>query len=307
MHIIAKTSLTIDGFDGIYYASKTTSNKAIIVLLGDKADDILNKGAVKYLSNYANVFSLALKQDAHDNGVSNFKLEYIEKAINYLKTQGNQKIGIFGVSMQATIALVAATYFNDLSLVISISGCDYIPWGFKQGKLDKYKHAEWPSYTSLLTYKNQELDYHHINLSKHEYYQMYLDAKAKYHEMHSKTIFDYAEQVNPIDKNSFIKLEKAQAELVLVASKDDSMWDSYKYAMRLNERLKASNYTYPIHLLTYDYGTHLIFPQRMMKAIVPIFYNLVTNIYQSGKKHKQECLASRLALDKELSEVIHKW
>ena len=306
MQIIEKTSLDKQGFKGIYYKAKNASNKTIIVIIGDEANDIMNKACAKYLINYVNVLSIGIKQNKHDNGLVSFKLEFIEKAINYLKDH-NQKIGILGVSMQSSIALVSASMFNDISLVIGISPNDFVSWGFVQGTLDKYKHAEWPSYTSSLSYKGRDLAYHHINLSKHEYYKMYLDAKDQYHEMHSKVVFDYAEQVNPIEEEAFIKLEKAKAKVILVASSDDSMWDSVKYVKRLKTRLETYNYAYPFKSYIYEYGTHLLFPQRMMKAMLPIFYNSITKLYVSGRKHAHECTKTRLNFDDELSREIQSW
>ena len=51
-----------------------------------------------------------------DYGHHNYPLERIEKAIRWLKTSGNQKIGIVGASTTGTLALTAASYFEDITL-----------------------------------------------------------------------------------------------------------------------------------------------------------------------------------------------
>ena len=42
----------------------------------------------------------------------NYPLEYIEKAIAWLKLHGNEKIGIAGASTTGTLALTAASLFE---------------------------------------------------------------------------------------------------------------------------------------------------------------------------------------------------
>ena len=44
-----------------------------------------------------------------DYGHHNYPLERIEKAINWLKAHGDQKIGIVGASTTGTLALTAAS------------------------------------------------------------------------------------------------------------------------------------------------------------------------------------------------------
>lgn len=51
-----------------------------------------------------------------DYGDHNYPLERIEKAIRWLKTSGNQKIGIVGASITGTLALTATSYFEDITL-----------------------------------------------------------------------------------------------------------------------------------------------------------------------------------------------
>lgn len=51
-----------------------------------------------------------------------------------VKTHGNRKIGIVGASTTGTLALTAASYFEDLTLTIGLTPSDFIWQGFMQGK-----------------------------------------------------------------------------------------------------------------------------------------------------------------------------
>ena len=79
-------------------------------------------------------------------GHHNYPLERIEKAISWLKTHGNRKIGIVGASTTGTLALTAASYFEDLTLTIGLTPSDFIWQGFMQGKKDGCKELKNRNY-----------------------------------------------------------------------------------------------------------------------------------------------------------------
>ena len=98
-----------------------------------------------------------------DYGHHNYPLERIEKAIAWLKLHGNEKIGIAGASTTGTLALTAASLFDDISLTIAMTPSDFVWQGFMQGKKDGCK--EWPiEGESLFSYK-EPLPYMPVCLS----------------------------------------------------------------------------------------------------------------------------------------------
>ena len=52
----------------------------------------------------------------------------------HLKAHGDQKIGIVGASTTGTLALTAASYFEDITLTIGLTPSDFVWQGFMQGK-----------------------------------------------------------------------------------------------------------------------------------------------------------------------------
>ncbi|MFR0733485.1 MAG: acyl-CoA thioester hydrolase/BAAT C-terminal domain-containing protein [Oscillospiraceae bacterium] len=71
-----------------------------------------------------------------DYGHHNYPLERIERAIEAIKSIGNRKIGIVGASTTGMLALVAASYYKDISLTIAMTPCDFIMEGFYQDGKD---------------------------------------------------------------------------------------------------------------------------------------------------------------------------
>ena len=81
-------------------------------MIGDDAEDYLARTSVKLLHKLGlNVMTMSPAKKDH-----NYPLDRIEKAIRWLKTSGNQKIGIVGASTTGTLALTAASYFEDITL-----------------------------------------------------------------------------------------------------------------------------------------------------------------------------------------------
>ena len=102
----------MDGFYGVYWQCKKESDCAMI---GDDSEDYLARTSVKQLHKFGlNVMTMSPAKK--DYGDHNYPLERIKKAIRWLKTSGNQKIGIIGASTTGTLALTAASYFEDITL-----------------------------------------------------------------------------------------------------------------------------------------------------------------------------------------------
>jgi len=112
-----------DGFYGAYWKCKTGSDCAMIAMIGDDSEDYLARTSVKWLHKLG-VNVMTMSPGKKDYGHHNYPLERIEKAINWLKAYGNQKIGMVGASTTGTLALTAASYFEDITLTIGLTPSD---------------------------------------------------------------------------------------------------------------------------------------------------------------------------------------
>ena len=109
-----------DGFYGTYYENPKDANCAMIGLFGDDPNDFMAKCGAKWLhKNDVNV--MCMSPDVKNYGHVNFPLERIETAIKWLKSHGNKKIGIMGMSTAGMDSLVAASYFPDITLTFGLT------------------------------------------------------------------------------------------------------------------------------------------------------------------------------------------
>ena len=307
----AKTKLTWEreGFGGYFYEAPD-SRKAMVVLLGDDGNDFMDTSCAKWLTRAQNCNALcvALRRSKKDeSGIHCWELEQVEKAVRWLFEQGMEKVGLLGMSIQGAMALTAASLIPQVSLVIAMSPCDFVPWGFVHGKIGKDRDGEWPSGTSAFSWKGQELPFQPAGLGKEAYWQMYCDARKQYREMHSKTVFEYSEQAHPVAEEAFIKGEHIRGKVVLTGAEDDSMWDSVRYMERMKERLLKKGFAEGVQVFRYPYGTHLLVPERWLRMAIPVAGDLLSRLFISGRKHPAQCRQAREDLEQKLTSVMEKW
>ena len=125
----------INGFYGAYYPNSRPTDKAMILMLGDSSDDRLAKSGAKWIHGLG-CHALAMSPAQKDYGHHNYPLERFGAAISFLKDRGIKKIGIAGASTTGMLALVAASYYQDITLTIAMSPSDFIMEGFYRDNKD---------------------------------------------------------------------------------------------------------------------------------------------------------------------------
>ena len=296
-----------DGFHGVYWQNKMSSNVAIIAMLGDDAEDYMAKSCVKWLMQKG-VNVLTMSPGKKNYSHHNYPLERIESAIKWLKDNGNKKIGIVGASTTATLALTAASYFHDITLTIAMTPSDFIWQGFEQGKKDGCD--EWPvEGESLFTYRGQPLAYMPFCYKHPEYWQVVKSETKKSGNMiDSKKIFDDSEEAHPITEDEFIKIENIKGKLLMIGAEDDCLWNAAKYVKRAEKRLSEKSHDCDAEFVTYKHGSHFVFPESLFKTIFPIGANILLKVmFKAAKEFPKECKETRIDIDKRLSKAIKEW
>ncbi len=295
------------GFYGAYWQNKNATNKAIIAMLGDDPEDGMAKSCVKWLfERGVNVLTMSPGKKNYSH--HDYPLERIESAIKWLKDNGNEKIGIVGASTTGTLALTAASLFNDITLTIAMTPSDFVWQGFAQGKKDGC--TEWPiENESLFTYRGKQLPYMPFCYKHPEYYRMMqADAKATGNMLASRKIFDDSEAAHPITEDEFIKVENIKGKLLMVGAEDDSLWDTAKYIRRAEKRLSERAHDCDAETLVYKHGTHFVFPESVLKKIFPVGSGLILKImFKAAREYPKECKQMRLDLDVKIDRAIEEW
>ncbi|MBR1529860.1 MAG: acyl-CoA thioester hydrolase [Oscillospiraceae bacterium] len=296
-----------DGFFGAYYPNQNQSQKAMIVMLGDDVDDLLVIAAVKWLHPLGcNVMALAPAEK--DYGHHSYPIERIENAVDYLKSHGNEKIGICGASTTGMLALAAASYIPAIRLTLAFTPCDFIMQGFLRDGLDGVKERPAENESSL-SYRGKQLPFLPYAYHHPEYWQkIQEEAKRRHDFVASRDLFDESEKLHPVQEEEKIKVENIHGRLVLIGAEDDSLWDTCRYIRRMDERLKNKPHKCRYKILTYEHGSHFCFPQSLLTRVLPIGSGLALALaFESLRDFPIESRQTREDLDKKLSYLIYKW
>ena len=237
-----------------------------------------------------------------------YPLECCEKAIAFLKRQGITKIGVAGGSTTGMIALTAASYFPDITLTLAFTPPDFIIEGFYKGKRDGCR--EWPGENeSTRTYRRQPLPYLPDAWRHPDYWRNVIkESKAGGDLIASRGLFDESERLHSIQEEEKIKVENIRGRVIFVGAEDDVLWDTCKYIRRMVQRLEERSHECGCEPLLYEHGTHFVFPQRMMKKMLPVSPSLLVGLmFKAGRQYSKECRATRVDIDRKLSQILREW
>ena len=296
-----------DGFHGAYWPCRGGSACAVIAMLGDDAADYMARSAVKWLMKLG-VNVMTMSPGKKDYGHHNYPLERIETAIAWLKAHGNQKIGIAGASTTGTLALTAAAMFPEISLTIAMTPSDFVWQGFMQGKKDGCK--EWPiAGEALFSYHGKPLPYMPFCYQHPQYWQVIAEETRQNGDMlASRKLFDDSEAAHPITEDAYIKVENIRGRLLLIGAADDSLWDTAKYIRRMERRLAEKPHDCTVETAVYAHGTHFVFPEGMLKTILPIGSGLFMKLaFRAAKQFPEACRQTRMNIDRRITAAIQAW
>ena len=297
-------SVEKDGFYGTYYENPKESDCVIIGLFGDDPNDYMAKCGAKWLHKNA-VNCLAMSPGKKDYSHVNFPLERVETAIKWLQKKGNRKIGIMGMSTAGMHAITAASYFQDITFTIGLTASDFVWQGFMQGKRDGCK--EWPvEGESLFSYRGKPLPYMPFCYQHPDYWHcIAAESKRTGDMVNSRKLFDDSEAAHPIRPEEFIPIENIRGKLLLIGAEDDVLWDTAKYIRRMEKRFAEKPHACEVETAVYAHGTHFVFPEGMLKTMLPVGSGLFVKFaFQAAKKYPKECCQTRKDIEKRMCRVL---
>ena len=277
-----------DGFNGAWYPAPVKSSRGLIIMLGDSSEDHMARTGAKWLLEQG-LHVMAMSADKKDYGHHNYPLERFGKAIAYMKAQGCEKIGVIGASTTGMMALLAASYYPELSLTIAISPPDFVK--------------------STVTWQGKPLPYLPYAYRHPEYWKkIQEESKAGGDKIASRKMFDESEKRHPIQEEERIKVENIHGKIIFIGAEDDVLWDTCKYIRRMEERLRSLPHDSTFESWLYEHGTHFAFPESMLRMMLPVGSGLLVSfMFRAGKEHKKECRETRIDIDRRIKKVLAEW
>ncbi len=274
------TSVAAEGFEGILFPGDGRKDKVLIVMSGSDGGMALSRQeAYFYHKNGIPALCLGLfKTRETPKELSHVPVEYVEYAVQWLKQQGYQKIGIDGTSKGSEMALTAASMFPDLSSVIVRVPSHFVSEGLSGSGKNKA-----PSGTSCWSYHGKDLPYAPYRSRSFNILKMFMKEK----ELHIIT-FNRDKDVTP---ETLIPIERIQAPILMLSSKHDEVWPSFESAAYMEKKLTEIGFPFLHKHVAFEHMSHA------MVTSLPWIYKMA---FKSERRHPKECAEDREVLKKEL-------
>lgn len=91
--------------------------------------------------------------------------------------------------------------------------------------------------------------------------------------------------------------------------KHPDYWNTCRGISRMKKRIEDSGSSCNLKVLIYDHCGHFIFPESMMKLLMPGFLVdlIIPRIFSESKGFVKECRRSRIDLDEHIQSTIQEW
>lgn len=185
-------------------------------------------------------------------------IDPLERAAKRLHEMGYEKVGLWGISKGAELALIAGSLLPGLiNAVVAVAPMNTVCQGFvKEKSIQFMPGSSW-------SFHGEDVPYSSFKLKKFPLGQV-VRKSLKAREV---TMFDlYIPLVKNPDSAAVIQAEKITGPILLISSKMDTMWPSGAAAERIVERLRERDFSYAYQHLSYDYGSHLFVPMELRMA-----------------------------------------
>jgi dienelactone hydrolase len=209
---------------------------AVIVLGGSEGGIPRDRAALIASHGYVTLALAYFGLDPLPRELERVPLEYVDKAIDWLRGQpavNRERIGIFGLSKGAELALLTASRNPAVGAVIAIA----------PSSVSFQSIAEVRANTSSWTAGGKDVPF-----------APYV-PNEKY--LQSRTLVDlYAASLTAAPAEAEIPVEKIRGPILLIAGKDDALWPSATMAERIVERARRHDFSYPVKNLSFDNAGH---------------------------------------------------
>lgn len=217
-------------------------------------------------------------------------IDPLEAAAKRLHDMGYEKVGLWGISKGAELALTAGSLLPGLvSAVVAVAPISLVCQGFSKNKgISIMPGSSW-------SFHGEELPYAQFGVDKFPLWQVLRKSLAA----RELTMYDlYLPLVENPDPSAVIRAENITGPILLLSSKMDTMWPSEPAAKKIMERLREHSFAYPYQHLSYDYGSHLF---------VPVELPLAKSFVGDRGKYKEPSRKARMDSLTKTLEFVSSW
>ena len=189
---------------------------------------------------------------------SQIPVDFLEAAARRLHDMGYEKVGLWGISKGAELALTAGSLLPGIvNAVIAVAPMNTVCQGFAKEKgVTFLPESSWSFHGKALPYSAFRTEKFPLG--------SVLRNSIRAREL---TMYDlYLPLVQHPAPDAEIQAEKITGPILLISSKMDTMWPSEPAAEQIIKRLQEHSFSYFYQHLSYDHGSHLFVPLELRTA-----------------------------------------
>ena len=254
----ATFQIKTDGFHGELFSpmQDTYPGKTLICFSGsDGKFDLTRRLAAVFQSHGLTVLALAyVMEEGLPDQFFHVPIDPLEAAAKRLHDMGYEKVGLWGISKGAELALTAGSLLPGLvNAVVAVAPMSTVCQGFSKKKgIQILPGGSW-------SFHGAELPYTSFGLDKFPFGHVLRKSLAA----RELTMYDlYFPVVQEPKPAAVIQVEKITGPVLLISSKMDTMWPSELAAKQVMSRLRRHGFPYLYRHLSYNYGGHLFIPME---------------------------------------------
>lgn len=283
-------SLEQDGFIGHLYRPTRDEypGKALILFGGsDGRYPMTRLVAERYIRRGLTVLTLAYwNLPGLPSRFEKIPIETIEKPALWLKANGYDKVGLWGISMGAQLALIAGSLLPGLiSCVVAVSPINIAGQGIDKRRMKLLPCSSW-------SFRGKELPYAKLRMQ----WGRILRDCIRRRSISVRSC--YEDVVTCAQENAVIKVERITGPVLFLSAGDDDMWPAQEAGDAMMTRLERNGFPWPHEHICYGCASHLLVPCRLREA----------RIFAIERRYPKECMESNMdSLERTLAFLQTKW
>ena len=285
-------SMEQDGFFGEYYRAghNTFPGKCMIAFGGSVGKFLLSQMmAREFAASGMDVLILAYHgEPGLPKLLKDQPVDVIEKAALWLKEQGYEKIGLWGVSMGGCLALLAGSLLPELvSCVVASAPMEMVP---------QAEDSKCPIPGSAFSFHGKSLPFVRYVPDGKAWKQAFLRESLRHKDPYTRDLLRtaYAENDEP---EAVIKSWNINGPILVLGSELDSMCPDVETIRRYRDQLKQHAFPHRFESCIYPHLGHFILPVRPYTSA----------LFISERKYKRECAAERKQSWEDTLAFLRAW
>ncbi len=289
-----ETTREQEGFISALYqpAQDRYQGKVLIMVGGSDGSYSLTKLiAEQFVGRGLSVLALAYwNYEGLSKTVQRLPLEIVERAAVWLKEQGYQKIGMWGISLGAEYALLCGCYLPEhITCVVGVSPINVCGQAFQ--KKTAYVRKTKMLDGSGFSFRGRDIPYTKIHYSKRK---IFMDS-VRTRGLCLRSWYEGVVENAP--EEARLPIETIRGPILLLAADHDEMWQAKEASDAMEARLREKGFGYRFAYYHYPYASHFLLPYHLYSK----------DIFWIERKYPKECWASNLDSFEKTLTFLQEW